>query len=343
MNGKRVLSAASLFAVAVAGWAKAEPECEGFNSYVFFARDRHRIQEESFLETRSLEGAQLKYTWRELEPEKDRYELEPIRRDLTFLDEHGKRLFVQLQDVSFSPEIINVPDYLRQDPLYSGGVAATYRLDGDDESKAVVEGWVARRWDAAVAQRFHRLLAVLGRELDGRIEGINLPETAIELGNSGAHHPEGFTFEGYVEAVKSQMRAAREAFPRSTVIQYANFMPGEWLPRDDRGFLRSIYRHAAAIGVGVGNPDLLPHRRGQLEHSYPLIAGRPETVVAGVAVQDGNLEARDPDTGGRVSVDELARFARELRLDFVFWGAEEPYYSEEVLPFLRASQPPAGQ
>jgi hypothetical protein len=42
---------------------------EGPKHYVFFNRDRERISEATFLDTKAFEGAQLKYTWRELERE----------------------------------------------------------------------------------------------------------------------------------------------------------------------------------------------------------------------------------------------------------------------------------
>lgn len=43
-------------------------------------------------------------------------------------------------------------------------------------------------------------------------------------------------------------------------------------------------------------------------------------------------------TKKRVTVEELYRYAVEdLHLDFIFWGTEEPYYTEEVLPFLTRS------
>src|SRR5256885_10374960 len=110
--------------------------------YVFFDRDRERISERSFLDTRAFEGAQLKYTWRELEPEKDRYDFEPVRRDLRFLASHGKKLFVQLQEVSFDVAIVNVPAYLTRDPEYHGGADKQFAIEGDDETRAVPEGWV---------------------------------------------------------------------------------------------------------------------------------------------------------------------------------------------------------
>ena len=129
---------------------------------------------------------------------------------------NGKRLFVQLQDVSFSEEV-PVPDYLR-DPAFGGGVARKYEYEGDDESKAVFDGWVARRWDPAVRDRFAALLQALGKTVDGRIEGLNLAETSIGFGESGKLHPAGFSYERYVEATKATMTAARNAFPRSHVI-----------------------------------------------------------------------------------------------------------------------------
>lgn len=307
----------------------------GPQHYVYFERERHRIEERSFLDNEAVVGAQLKYTWRELEPEQGVYRLQPVLDDLRFLEANGKRLFVQLQDVSFSKEVL-VPDYLVSDSVFGGGVARKFECPGDDESRARFDGWVARRWDPAVRTRFAKLLEELGRVLDGRIEGLNLAETSIDFCDSGRLYPPGFSTSGYVDAVKSTLSAARKAFPRSVVIQYANFMPGEWLPWTDHGHLRSVYAHAESIGVGVGGPDLMPHRKGQQQHSYPLIAARSAAVRAGVAVQDGNLAERDPATGRQVSVAELHAFARDrLRLDYLFWGTEEPYYSRDILPYLR--------
>jgi catechol 2,3-dioxygenase-like lactoylglutathione lyase family enzyme len=60
-------------------------------------------------------------------------------------------------------------------------------------------------------------------------------------------------------------------------------------------------------------------------------------MIAGVAVQWGNLADRNRETGERVSVGELYSFARdELRLDYIFWGTQEPFYSRDILPYLRS-------
>lgn len=48
------------------------------------------------------------------------------------------------------------------------------------------------------------------------------------------------------------------------------------------------------------------------------------------------LGENNPATGARVTVNEVYRFATDyLEIDYIFWGTEEPYYSREILPYLR--------
>src|SRR4051794_11704721 len=312
------------------------PAARAVHHYVFFDRERERITERSFLDNPAFEGAQLKYTWRELEPQKDRYDFAPLRHDLEVLAANHKKLFVQLQDVSFDVKIVNVPEYLTRDAEYHGGAEKQYAIENDDEAKAVPEGWVARRWDPAVRTRFHKLLAALGAEFDGKIEGINLPETAVTFGESGRLFPAGFSPTTYRDGVIANMEALRRAFPHSVAMQYANFMPGEWLPTDDKSYLRSVYRRAAELKLAVGGPDLLPGRPGQMNHAYRMIAEFRGAAPTGIAVQWGNYEHRDPRSGRMVTIPDLVRFAADdLRIDYLFWCTQEPYYSEHLLPFLR--------
>ena len=302
-------------------------------NYVFFGRDRKRIADSAFLNDPNIVGAQLKYTWRELEPAPDRYDFEIIRRDLTFLRRHGKRLFLQLQDVSFGDNVVT-PDYLRTNSAYHGGIAAEYEVGDDGRTR--FSGWAARRWDPAVRGRFALLLRALAREFDGAIEGIVLAETAVGF-EDPAHRPQGYSAEAYAAGIDDNLSAARDAFRHSCVVIYANFMPHGPLPGSGHGFLRAVYAHAESIGVGVGGPDILPYRPFQRSSSLPLIEQCPAGVIAAMAVQDGNLADRDPTTGQRITVPELYDFAvARLRLNYIFWGTEEPYYTSEVLPFLRA-------
>lgn len=299
--------------------------------YVFFNRDRERISEATFLETKAFEGAQLKYSWRQLERGKDGYDFVDIRHDLTFLSSKGKKLFIQLQDVSFDPAIVPIPRYLLDGPEYHGGAHYQYNIPRDDETRATPEGWVARRWDPAVRERFHKLLDALGKEFDGKIEGINLPETAVDFGETGRLYPKGFSPQAYRDAVVANMAALKRAFPKSVAMQYANFMPA------DMPYLREVYERARELNVGLGGPDLLPYKRGQMHNCYPLLREFAGRIPTGIAVQDGNYEHTNPKTGSRVTIGELAGFAIEyLKVDYIFWCTQEPFYSRDLLPFLKA-------
>jgi hypothetical protein len=305
--------------------------------FVFVDRERDRIHDPLFLETKQIAGAQVKYTWRELEPRKSEYHFEAIEEDLEFLKTHGKALFVQLQDVSFDSTVILVPPYLGEDPQYNGGADPQYVFEDTSEMKYRIDGWVARRWDPKVAGRFHQLLRALGKRFDGKIEGINLPETALDFGEKGRLCPRGFTPEGYRDAIKKTLKVLKESFPTSVTILYANFMPGEWLPWTDHHYLRDVYEYAKEIKVGTGGPDLLVVKKSQMDHSYSLIRECGGIVPTGVAVQWGNYEHVNPQTGKRVTIPEIYDFGKNyLKLRYIFWCTQEPYYLRDVVPFLRS-------
>jgi hypothetical protein len=161
----------------------------------------------------------------------------------------------------------------------------------------------------------------------------------VNVFESGPRRPKGFTCEIYRDAIITNMKALKEAFPRSVTLEYANFMPGEWRPTKDKGYLRAVYQAAKKLKVGVGGPDLLPYRPGQLGSSYPLIRDASGIVPVGIAVQDGNYDDKHPKTGKRMTIPELIQFANEyLKVDYIFWCTQEPYYSQELIPFVRSQR-----
>lgn len=328
----------SLCACASPGRQAAGRTVKPLHHFVYYAQDRENIPgDTAFFSTSAIEGAQIAYGWRRLEPRKDQYDFSMIRDDLTMLTSRGKKLWVQIQDVTFSESYISVPVYLRNDPIYNGGAAKQYRHPPNDEEHATVEGWASRRWDPAVQERFHKLLFALGKEFDGRIEGINMAESSVGFGYTGKLWPKGFTYEIYRDAIITNMEALKRAFPKSVAMQYGNFMPGEWRPVEDKGYMSAVYAAARESGIAMGGPDLMPFRPGQAKGAYPLIRAVAPYVKTGLAVQDGNLEEINPATGKRVTVYELVTFARDyLGLDYIFWGTQQPYYSGEVIPYLQS-------
>jgi hypothetical protein len=138
-------------------------------------------------------GAQVVYSWKELEPAEDRYDFSAIERDLAQTAALGKELVIQIQDRFFQPEAKNIPAYLMTDPRYGGGLAP--QTDTAGENQPAGSGWVARQWDPALRARYQKLLAALAQKFDGRVYGVNLPETAIDLDLK--HPPMGFSCDAY--------------------------------------------------------------------------------------------------------------------------------------------------
>jgi hypothetical protein len=303
--------------------------------FIYFELDRERIHDTSFLNNNKITGAQLKYMWRELEPKENQYNLDLIQKDLDFLTSKGKRLFIQLQDVTFDTTLRKpVPDYLTTNKRYHGGVSVQHETNENDEITGT-GGYVARRWDKQVAERFNKLLQALGKRFDGKIEGLNLPETAVEFGNTGKLYPVGFTPGIYRNAILGYMVMAKKAFPNSVVILYSNFMPGEWPHHSSKSYLESLFVLAKKEGVGMGGPDIQIYKQVQMNHCYKLLKEYAGEIVSGVAVQDGNYEEINPKTGKRVTVNEIYDFANNyLGLDYIYWCTQEPYYTDDLLPFL---------
>jgi len=306
----------------------------GIKHFIFFSRDRENIHDSVFYSNPGVSGAQVTYPWKKLEPRKDQYDFSEIEEDLNFLNSKGKKLFIQLQDVTFDSARYPVPKYILTDSAYHGGADPQYYFMDDNEDKAVKAGWVSRRWDPVVAERFHKLLIALGQKFNGKIEGINLQETAIAFGETGKLFPNGFTYENYRDAIKENMKVLKQAFPGSTAIMYANFM---YEHGESKSNLTDLYNYAKEIRIGMGGPDIKVYRKYQMENSYPLIRDLHGIVPTGVAVQHGNYDIINPKTGKQVTVPEILDFAENyLRLNYIFWFTQEPYYSQQVLPLIKS-------
>ena len=308
---------------------------DSIRHFVYFSRDREAIIGHPFLTHTMFKGAQIMYSWKNFEAQKGQYDFSILKEDYEYLKKYGKKIFIQLQDATFNPDYKAIPEYVYTDE-YGGGAVLQY----NDEGKP--EGWVAKRWNKKVRERFALLLRALGKEFDGKIEGINLQETAIGVSQKT---DSSFSEQEYINGLKANMLALKKSFSYSATMIYANFMPGEWLPGDDKGYLRSIYRYGEEIGVGLGGPDLMVTRKGQLNHAYTLMHEGQYTVPIGIAIQDGNYAGntgadlnynKDADKREKLRnniIPLLHGFAKDfLRVSYMFWVNQDPYFKEDVMP-----------
>jgi hypothetical protein len=277
--------------------------------------------ERALLARPDIAGAQIVYGWKSLEPEQGRYDFSDIERDLAMLDGMHRKLFIQIQDRFFSPEARSVPAYLLTDPVYKGGLVA--QVDNPGEGRPPVQGWVAMQWNPAVQNRFQALLAALGKRFDGRVYGINLPETAIDIDMK--HDRSGFSCNRYFNAEIQNMRAVRTAFPHSKVVQYVNFWPCEW--NNSQHYMQRVFAFAANNDIGLGGPDVVPYKEGQMKNAYPFFnryKGRLPLVA--MAIQQPTLTYTDPATGKPFSREAIVGFAENyLGADLLFWAPQSPW------------------
>jgi hypothetical protein len=289
----------------------------------------------SILTSSKIAGAQVRYSWRELEPKKGVYNFTRIQNDLKYLTSIHKKLVVQLQYNSFMPRAINVPVYIVKDSQYHGGVAPQVDSAGGIK-KNISEGWVARTWDPAVAIRLHLLFKALANKFDGKVYAVNLPETAIDV-TVGKHAPLGFTPEKYFNAVINNMRVLKQSFSKSLVIQYVNFFPGEWLPWTDKHFMSRIFAYAKEYHIGLGGPDVAPYRKGQMQNSYKYFHRyKGKLTAVAIAVQSGDYLYTNPKTKQKYTTKDFVSFAvNYLGVDHLFWTVQEPFFSKKFIPAIK--------
>ncbi len=275
-------------------------------------------------------GIQKMYSWRSLEPERDHYDFSAIRSDLDFLARHDRRLIIQIQTKTFGQGQNDTPGYI-SGPDYGGGVYQTRW-----------GSWNPILWNDRVNERLTALYTQLGRQFDREpfLEAVVIPESATTF-DPAAQAALGYTPEKYTRSIQDGMRALKDAFPHTVVLQYVNMPPESIQP---------LANFARSQGVGFGGPDIYPYDPvlNQPDRGvYHLYAGLSGVVPLGAAVQQNDYTQRAAFRGppGETPINEIYQFGRDkLHLNYIFWGTRRGYF-EKVQAMLAAPsfpQDPAG-
>lgn len=312
-KGKRHIAMLVLSLVCAAA-AASEPR-----NFLYTGSDE-LSQIEPLLKRPDIDGVQIVYNWKQLEPEQGRYDFSAIEHDLAFLAQRHKKLFVQVQDRFFLPTARHIPAYLLTEPAYGGGLV---RQSDDSEVNPGGSGWVAQQWNPALRERFQALLSALAKQFDGRIMGINLPETAIDVDRK--RDRTGFSCDRYFNATLQNMRFARQQFQHAAVVQYVNFWPCEW--DNDHKYMSRVFAAAAQDGIGLGGPDIVPWKKGQMKNAYPFFHQyKGKLPLVAMAVQEPTLRYINTKTGKPFSRDEFVAFAKDyLGVNVIFWSVDSPW------------------
>lgn len=305
---------------------------DGLPKLFLFLGGNEASSYEHVLKNNCINGVQIIYSWKQLEPKKGVYDFSKIENDLELLNKAHKKLFIQLQDRSFTPDVFNVPDYIREDAIYHGGVEMQYDFPG--EGKPITTGWVARTWDPAVKERFQLLIQKLSAQFDGKIYGINLPETSADF--DPEHMPIDFTSDKYFDSVIDNIGYLKTAFRKSMVIQYVNFFPGEW--DNDHHYMSRLFAFAMKHQIGLGGPDVVPYKDSQMKNSYPFFHKYKGKIFTAIAIQEPDYTYKNPSTGDFYSFYDFYSFTKEfLGASILFWNIEEPFFSNQLLPNVNAN------
>jgi hypothetical protein len=275
----------------------------------------------SLLERPDIGGAQVVYNWKMLEKGKGEYDFSAIEKDLAIAESLNKKLFIQVQDRFFNPKARNIPDYMLEGTEYGGGLAPQF--DNPGENKGIGSGWVAQQWNPAVRARYQALISALAQKFDGRVYGINLPETSIDL--DPKNEPKDFSCDAYFAGEMENLGFARKAFAKSMVVQYVNFWPCEW--ENDHKYMSRLFDFAAKNNIGLGGPDIVPNRKAQMKNSYPFFNQyKGKLAYVGMAVQEPTLTYRNPQTKKPFTKEEFTALADDyLGASVIFWSTKSPW------------------
>jgi hypothetical protein len=184
-----------------------------------------------------------------------------------------------------------------------------------------------------VQERFQQLITKIASQFDGKIVGINLPETSVDF--DAKNLPEGFTPDKYFAAELQNIKAVRDAFKHSVVIQYVNFFPGEW--GNDHHYMSRLFSFAKEYQIGLGGPDVVPYKNSHMKNGYPFFHRFKGTILTGMAIQEPDYTYRNPKTGDFYQFSDFYTFTQNyLGASILFWNVQEPFFSKELLPRLNS-------
>ena len=95
-----------------------------------------------------------------------------------------------------------------------------------------------------------------------------------------------------------------------------------------------IFALAADQGIGLGGPDIVPYRKGQMKNAYPFFNRyRGKLPLVAMAVQEPTLTYTNPQTGKRFTRAEIIAFATDyLGVNIIFWTPKAAWLREGAAP-----------
>ena len=274
-------------------------------------------------ENPALKGIQVKFQWRELEERMGIYKFEVIDALLASLTSHHKQLVILIELKSFhssDPETL-VPDYVRTNPVYEGGLQKYMAYpEKDDEGNFIIppepKGHVIKIWNPYVFKRFCALLERLGRRYNDKanFEGIGLSESTFYCWPDWLNKINGDPFFDKLMMINQNLK---EYFPNSLTYQFVNYPQNQ---------LRKQATALQRMASGWAGPDVFPtdgglNGEGKAYWWYEQLSGKIP-LLPSVQTEDylWTTHNKKKDPGHKPTITELFEFARDdLKANYIFW------------------------
>ena len=236
-------------------------------------------------------GVQIVYSWKSLETARDHYDFardraRPRATSSGCTGSCSSRF--RIVSSSRAPECARLP--ARRIPSTA---ADSCRSDNPGENKPEGHGWVAQQWNPGGPRSASRnCLQALAQKFDGRVCGINLPESCGGRRHRRTTRPASPATNTSPRNSRTS-RSRRKVFWKSHVVLYANFWPCEW--DNDKKYMSRIFEFAQPNRIGLGGPG---HRSLQDRTDEELLSVlqslQGTLALVAMAVQEPTLTYTNP-------------------------------------------------
>lgn len=280
--------------------------------------------------TPRLHGAQIRYHWRDLEPEEGKYNFTKIDKHLAGLASHQKRLVVLIQIKSFDLVDNVVPAYVRTTAYDGGQITYVSSLTGEPH------GYLIKLWNDKIRARLNALLQALGNRYNAHpyFEAIGFTESSSGINLTDVQNI------GYYDGLLLVDQSARKHFPNTTVYQFVNHT---------RKYLESFITTLKNMGASLGGPDILPtdlsltivddpKSPDGVYSYYPKLSGTVPLMPSIQPIDYRYTSARKSEPGHVPTLQELYDYGKDnLQANYLYWTRDVDYYLQ-VLNFLKQPQ-----
>ena len=272
----------------------------------------------------SIKGVEILLSWAELEKAKGVYDFSKIDAYLSKLKSLAvaKRLVVRIKDRNFNGGSAGiVPDYLRKDAVYNGGIAP------------MAYGYVARIWEQPVNDRLIALYRALGSRYNSNpyLEAFHTEETSISFTTA----PKGYSIGALTNQYYRFIAAAHDTMPNTGLILGANFLGSD-------ANMQAVLQSLIEQPLGVGGINNIPNKLGQSQRVWTGVTGADFTTALALAntVEDLDLGGSHGNFTPKQHYDWASK---TLKVNYMFWirntwmGGSAQRWSTGILPFLKTN------